>query len=159
LKKKLTPKERALVKNVSKGKSLTAAAIAAGYSDKNPAQSGFNAMQAIQRKMPDLMDKLGLSDETLINKHLKPLLAAKETKFFAFRKVVTVKSKKEGEKDSERVEQIIQEREVAALGIRAGAVDMAFKLRGSYAPKQIDFDPDAGTTVTVINTSAIPRHG
>lgn len=156
---KLTQKERALVKQLAKGKSRKDAAIAAGYSEKNPSQSAHNALDAIKRKMPEVMEKMGLTDEALVKKHLLPLLAAKETKFFAYRKIVKTPAKIIGQKDDESIEQIVQEREVEALGIRATALDMAFKLKGSYAPKQIDFDPESSHTVTVINTSAIPRHG
>lgn len=159
MKKKLTPKERALVKHRAKGKSMAVAVKAAGYAGNNPSQEGYNAMQRIQRKMPELMDKLGLTDESLVERHLKPLLAAREVKYFAYRKTVYLPAEKEGEKARESFEQVIDEREVAALGIRATALDMAFKLRGSYAPKQIDLDPDNGQQITVIDVSAIPRHG
>jgi hypothetical protein len=60
------------------------------------------------------MNELGLTDRMLIQKYLVPLLEAKETKFF-----------KEGKR---RIN-------VPSLGVRHTALDRAFKLRGSYAPR------------------------
>jgi phage terminase small subunit len=151
-KKKLTQKERKLVKNIARGMPQAEAAIEAGYSEKNPSQSAYQAMQTIARRMPEVMEKLGLTDEALIERHLLPLLDATETKFFSFRRQTTKKRKK-------ILEQVIEERQVEALGTRAVALDMAFKLKGSYAPKQIDFDPDDPIPVTVIDVSDIPKHG
>jgi hypothetical protein len=55
--------------------------------------------------------------------------------------------------------QVIDVREVAALGTRIAALDIVFKLKGSYARRQTDGDPEASVTVQVIDVSAIPRHG
>jgi hypothetical protein len=112
--KKLTSKERGLVRALSGGKSLTDAAVDAGYSGKNPGQSGWQALHNIQRKMSEILDSHGLTDEVLIEKHLKPLLRATETKFFQF----------EGE--------VTDTRRVPALRARAKALDMAFRLKGKY---------------------------
>src|SRR3954471_2230637 len=78
---RLTHKEQAFVQNLTAGKSLTESALAAGYSGKHPGQSGWQALKNIQLKMPELFDRYGLTDEALIEKHLKPLLSATETKF------------------------------------------------------------------------------
>ena len=91
------------------------------------------------------MDSRGLQ---LIEKHLRSKLEAKGTMFFPWRKTT-----------GKKTEQIIDRREVAALGIRLAALDIAFRLRGDYAPKKLDFDPDEGVPIKVINTSAIPCHG
>jgi hypothetical protein len=47
------------------------------------------ALQNLKRKIPELLDRLGLSDVALIEKHLKPLLSAQTTKFFQRRGKVT----------------------------------------------------------------------
>jgi hypothetical protein len=56
----------------AKGASLTDAAIEAGYSSRNPGQSGFQALQQIRGRVPDLLEKHGLGEEILIEKYLKP---------------------------------------------------------------------------------------
>jgi hypothetical protein len=67
------------IKERTQGKSFSEAAIAAGYSEKNARQSGYQAMQQLRGRVPDLMDKHGLSEDTLIDKYLRPLLEAEET--------------------------------------------------------------------------------
>lgn len=163
-KPKLSVRERKLVKNLGRGMTQKDAAIEAGYSDKHPSQSAHNALASIARKMPEVMEKAGLTDESLIEDYLKPLLKATEVKHFAFRKTISVPGKKKtatrpATKKSVRIEQVIEERHVASLGARLNALDMAFKVKGSYAPKQIDFDPDNAVPVTIIDVGSIPRHG
>jgi hypothetical protein len=114
-KRKLTPRQHAFVKNLAKGASQKDAFIAAGYKAKHPDQGAHQALKQIQDKVPQIMNQMGLTDHVLIEKYLVPLLEAEETKFF-----------KEG---SKRIN-------VAALGIRHTALDTAFKLRGSYAPRR-----------------------
>jgi hypothetical protein len=49
-----------------KGKSLSPAALDAGYNEKNPGQSGWQALQNVQGKVSDILDSLGLTDEVLM---------------------------------------------------------------------------------------------
>ena len=70
-------------------------------------------MQQLRGRVPDLLDR-PLSEEVLIDKYLRPLLDAEETKFF-----------NDGKK---RIN-------VEALAIRLAALRTAFELHGSYAPK------------------------
>jgi hypothetical protein len=116
------------IKERTQGKSFSEAAIAAGYSEKNARQSGYQAMQQLRGRVPDLMDKHGLrapadwcspgrSEDTLIDKYLRPLLEAEETKFFAIR----------GKLES---------RKVKVNGVRHAALNTAFMLHGSYAPRR-----------------------
>jgi hypothetical protein len=53
---------------------------------------------------------------------------------------------------------VIDERTDIAWWPRFKALDMAFKLRGAYAPKQIDTEPDVNNEVAVINIGGIPRY-
>lgn len=124
-KSKLTPQQHALVKNLIKGMSITDAALKAGYSENSPAQSGSQALENIRLKMPEVLEKAGLTDELLIENYLKPALQATETKFAQF----------EG--------QFTDEREVLAWNPRLTALDMAFNLKGSYAPKPEAFQKTA----------------
>lgn len=69
--------------------TLGEAAVLAGYSQKNAGQSGHQALEAIKAKSPEIMARLGLNLETIIENHLKPLLHAKETKVFAHEGKIT----------------------------------------------------------------------
>lgn len=82
--KKLTPRQRNLVKNMAMGMTQTDAARAAGYSEKSARQAGHQAMQKIAASGvgADLLDRHGLTDDALVTKYILPLLEAKETKFF-----------------------------------------------------------------------------
>ena len=126
-KRKLTRKQAKLVQGILEGKTQRQAAIDAGYSDKHPDQSAHQALEQIKKRMPDVMDELGLTDHQLIEKYLVPLLGATEAKFFAYRKTIKTGRKK----PQERLVQVIEERRVEALGTRTAALDMAFKLKGS----------------------------
>ena len=138
-KRKLTRRESHFVKAFAKSKSQADAAIAAGYSAKNPDQSAHQALKSIQQKVPDLMDELGLTDRALIENHLVPLLSAHETKFFQH----------EGK--------VVQTRKVEALPIRLDALDVAFRLRGSYAPRDVDMTAQLGIKVVIVDVARPAR--
>ena len=87
-------------------------------------------MKQLGGRLREVMDRLELTDMHSIQKHLVPKLDARETKFFPWRKTT-----KRGTR------QVIDVREVEALSTQIRALDMAFKLRGDYAPKEIDTDP------------------
>jgi hypothetical protein len=59
--KTLTRRESALLEGVRVGKSISDAARGAGYSMKWPGQAGSQAFKNIQRKMPKILDELGLT--------------------------------------------------------------------------------------------------
>jgi hypothetical protein len=63
---------------LAKGKTLKEAGLEAGYSALNPAQSAFQAVEQLRKNETaiDIMHRLGLGTESLIEKHIKPLLAA-----------------------------------------------------------------------------------
>jgi phage terminase small subunit len=52
-----------LLTAVVKGKNPSQAAIAAGYSPKNPDVSGAVAMAQLRRKVPDVLVRMGLYPE------------------------------------------------------------------------------------------------
>ena len=112
-----TARQRALVANIPTSKTLAEAAIKAGYPAKNARQSAFQALQGMRGRVPNLMDQFGLSEQVLIDKHLRRHLNAKRAQYF----------QKDGKvKDSRKTE---------ALEIQSKALDMAFRLHGSYAPR------------------------
>jgi hypothetical protein len=159
---KATPRQMKLIEERAKGKSYSEAAIAAGYSEKNARQSGYQAMQQLPGRVPDLLDRHGLSEEVLIDKYLRPLLNANETKFFP------TGIKIGGKKISYYVN-------VEALGIRHAALRTAFELHGSYAPRdpkeaaqygvkiiRVDIprpSNEFNQFIDVIPESALSRHG
>jgi len=104
-------KEAKLVKALTKTTNVSEAGRMAGYGRN---QSAFRALRNIQTKIPELMDSIGLTDEYLLEKCLKPGLSAMETKFFADKGV------------------ILDQRDVIAWGPRRDFLDMACKLKGLY---------------------------
>lgn len=78
--KKLTLREAKLLKARLEGKPKGEAALAAGYSPKNPDQSGYQAMKNIQEKAPDLFARHGLDPDSFIQKHLLPRLNQNQVK-------------------------------------------------------------------------------
>jgi hypothetical protein len=164
-KRKPNPRQQKFVRELASGKTLTQAAKNAGYSDKNPAQSGYQALAQLRRRVPELLERHGLGEEVLIEKYLLPLLQAEETKFFPTGITVAVG------KEKKTVYQV----NVQALGIRHAALGTAFELHGSYAPRdpkeaaqygvriiRVDIPRPANEFnqfVDVIPESALSRHG
>ena len=138
-KKRLTRKQQKFVNALAAGNSRELAVAQAGYSTKNPDQSAYQALKQVTKKVPELMDELGLTDRALIQNNLVPLLNATERKFFAH----------EGK--------VISQRDVAALNTRLNALDMAFRLRGSYAPKDPAETAQFGVKVIIVDAPR-PRH-
>ena len=136
---KATPRQMKLIEERAKGKSYSEAAIAAGYSEKNARQSGYQAMQQLRGRVPDLLDRHGLSEEVLIDKYLRPLLKAERTVFF--------------QKDG-KVKQKVQ---VEALEIRLSALRECFLLHGSYAPRDPKEAAQFGVKVVVMDMPRPPR--
>jgi hypothetical protein len=137
--KQPTARQLGLVKHLLDGATITEAARRAGYSQKWPGQAGYQALQNLRLKMPELLDRLGLTDAALIETHLKPLLRAQTTKFFQH----------QGKVKDKRV--------VAAYEVRLHALDMAFRLRGSYAPpKEPEVADKIGVKVVLVG---VPRPG
>lgn len=135
-KKRLTRKQQRFVNALAAGNSREKAVAQAGYSTKNPDQSAYQVLKQVNKKVPELMDEMGLTDRALIQNNLVPLLNATETKFFAH----------EGK--------VISTRKVAAQNTRLDALDMAFRLRGSYAPKDPAEAAQFGVKVIIVD---VPR--
>jgi hypothetical protein len=89
--------------------------------------------------MPELLDEIGLTEETLIEKHLVPLLSATTTKFFAHRG------------------KVVECRKVPDNDARLKALDLAFRLKGSYASKGQETTEDRGIRVVVLDSPRPPR--
>src|SRR4029077_1321620 len=113
-KRKPSARQQKFVRELAKGNTLTQAAKNAGYSQKYAGQAGYQALAQLRGRVPELLERHGLGEEVLIEKYLKPLLEAEETKFFKDGKV--------------RIN-------VEALAIRLASLRTAFELHGSYTPR------------------------
>src|SRR6266850_4536224 len=149
--KHLTHRELRLVQaflkakgNITKGE----AAEEAGYSPKNPTQSANQALAAIRLKAPEIMDKLGLSVEHLIEKHLTPLLHAQETKVFVF----DDENAKKG-KHTKRVLRV----NLADNTTRRYATRMAFELQGAFPPQDPQLAAQVGVEVVILDVARPDR--
>ena len=152
----LTLLQTRLLEELPTSKTIGEAAVKAGYSSKNPGQTGYQALKALRGRVPEILDRIGLDEETVIQKHLLPKLEAKRVHYFP--------------KDGEIVVQLSED-----LDIQMQAIHRIFQLRGSYAPKdpkeaarygvkiiKIDIPRPADTFnqfVDVIPESALSRHG
>jgi hypothetical protein len=141
--RELTAKQRAMIKALAKTRHIGKAALKAGYSPKNPDQSGHQALQAIQKAAPELLAKHGLDDDSLIEKHLLPLMNAKETKFFS----IPV-----GRGKTRTLQ--IHHRDTISWNARKEGLDMAFKIRGMYVREAENKGPEF--TVIIINAENRP---
>lgn len=136
-KKRLTIREGLLLKELARGATLAEAAKKAGYSPNNLKQSGFQALQRVKEKMPEVLERKGLTDDSIVDKYLLPALEAQETEFAKFEGKIT---------DSI---------DVIAWGPRLQALDMLFNLKGSYAPK--DGLPPPTLSVQIVNLIERPN--
>jgi hypothetical protein len=118
--KQLNNRERILLKSLAAGKTYADAARDAGYSERSLRQSGFQAFQSIRRKMPEVLERKGFTDDAVVDNYLRPALEAEETEFAKFEGKIT--------------DQV----NVVAWGPRLEALDMLFRLKGSYAPREDD---------------------
>jgi hypothetical protein len=134
--KSLTPREIKFLQAYQEVQNQAEAAVIAGYSPKNPSQSGAQVMAAIKDKAPDVLTRHGLTLDEGIGKYLATQLNAEKPVFFL----------RDG-----MPEQFIFVHDWSA---RSRALDMLFKLHGSYATSE-DVLKDA-TSVRVIRVD-VPR--
>lgn len=65
-----------LVQGMAEGKTMTQAAIDAGYSDKNPDRSGWQALKTIRQGFRDAVEGLNLTPRVFIEKYVVPGMSA-----------------------------------------------------------------------------------
>jgi phage terminase small subunit len=65
--KKLTLREATFLEYIRNGKTITKAALAAGYSRKWPGQAGSQAFRNIYRKRPRIYFELGRTVEAIMS--------------------------------------------------------------------------------------------
>ncbi len=95
----------------------TESARQAGFEVKHPASAGSACKKRYAKFIKNWVEEEGLGDVSLKLK-LIDLINAKETKFFTHKGY------------------LVDWMDVEALGIQQKALDMAFKLRGDYAPEK-----------------------
>jgi hypothetical protein len=84
----LTSKELKFLKAFVKTGSQRWSALSAGYSPTNPDQSANCVMKQLRRKVPELLERVGLHLDRVLRETLVPGLRAKKTEFFANNGVV-----------------------------------------------------------------------
>jgi hypothetical protein len=114
----LTLKQARLVKELPTADSVSDAGRKAGYSD---APTAHRALASIREKMPDVLDRHGLTADFAAQKCLK-LMDAKETRFFA----------KDG--------LVMETREVEALDVQLRALDAWAKMYGAFREDKVQVD-------------------
>jgi|ERR1700739_8482 len=134
----LTKKQSRFAQALMQSRSLTKAAVYAGYAPEHAGQAGHKALAAIQKKVPTIMDELGLSVSTLVKKHLIPLLNATTTKL----------ATDEGE--------FTDYVDLEDNSARFNALDAAFRLHGAYAPKE-QITRESAVMHVLINDIPAPR--
>ena len=116
--RELTLKQARLVKELPTADSVSEAGRKAGYCD---APTAHRALATIREKMPDVLDRHGLTADFAAQKCLK-LTDAKETRFFA----------KDG--------MVMETREVEALDIQLRALDAWAKMYGAFREDKVQVD-------------------
>jgi hypothetical protein len=117
----LTLKQARLLKELPRSASVAEAGAKAGYSDRTTAN---RALKNLSERAPEVLERLGLTIEHVANNCLRPLLEAKETKFFANQGIV------------------METRDVEALDIRLRTIDVWAKLMGAYTAQKMHLSGD-----------------
>ena len=85
---KLTLKQKKLVEALPTSGSVAEAGEKAGYAYR---QDAHRALKSVSERAPEVLERLGLTIEHVADKCLRPLLKAREKKFFAdFQKIFFV---------------------------------------------------------------------
>jgi hypothetical protein len=100
------------------------------------------------------MERLGLSEEHLIDKHLRRNLEKKKTVFIREEKIEKVK---EGNKTREIVRHVVKKYVLDDNTIQFRAMVQAFLLHGSYAPRNQKEAEHFGVKVIVQDVCRTPR--
>ena len=118
---RLTAKQKKLVEALPVTNSIAEAGTVAGYSDRTAAS---RALKGIAERAPEVLERLGLTIDHVVDKCLRPLLEAKETKFFASNGIV------------------LDTKEVEALDIRIRAIEVWARLMGAYTAQKLQLSGD-----------------
>lgn len=120
-KNSLTVKQSKLLKELPTSASVSEAGEKAGYYDR---QTAHRALKGIAERAPEVLERLGLTIEYVADKCLRPLLEAKETKFWADKGIV------------------METREVDALDVRLRAIEVWARLMGAFTAQKVQVSGD-----------------
>jgi hypothetical protein len=129
-KAKLTIKQSRLLEALPTSKTVAEAGEKAGFACR---QSAHEAFKGIAERAPEVLERLGLTYEHVLDKCLRPLLEAKETKFFQSQGIV------------------MQREEVEALDIRLRAIDTWAKLAGAYSVQKVNVSGNLSVDVSNVS--------
>ena len=128
----------------------------AGYSPKNARQSGHQALKAIRGRVPDMMDRLGFSEEAIIDQHLRRHLEKKKTVFIREERIEKIKvGKGKQARTEEVVRHVVKKYVMDDNQVQLQAMDKAFLLHGSYAPRDPKEAAQFGVKVIVNNLNLV----
>jgi hypothetical protein len=133
---KLTLKQKRLLEALPTSDSVAEAGEKAGYSQR---QNAHRALHGIAERAPEVLERLGMTIEYVGEKVLKPLLEAKETKFFANAGIV------------------LETREVEANDIRLRATDLWARLMGAYATPKLQLSGDLSLDLNHVSDDDLDR--
>jgi hypothetical protein len=133
-KESLTLKQARLLKELPTSSSVAEAGAKAGYACR---QSTHEAFKGVTQRAPEVLEELGLTYEYVLDKCLRPLLEAKETKFFQNGGI------------------IMQERDVEALDIRLRAIDTWAKLMGAYSVQKVNVSGTLNLDITHVSDAEL----
>ena len=151
-----TLRQARLVKEIPRSKTLGEAAVKAGYSPKNARQSGHQALKAIRGRVPDMMDRLGFSEEAIIDQHLRRHLEKKKTVFIREERIEKIKvGKGKQARTEEVVRHVVKKYVMDDNQVQLQAMDKAFLLHGSYAPRDPKEAAQFGVKVIVNNLNLV----
>jgi hypothetical protein len=158
---KKTQRQAEFLKAMPTSRTLGEAAVKAGYSKKNPRQSGHQALQALRGRVPDLMDRLGFSEEKIIDIYLRDGLNATRTEFVREdvieQKPLGKPKKGKPQRFKEVTRHVVNQYVMKDNMARLYAMDKAFLLHGSYAPRDPKEAAQMGVKVIVQNVFGPPR--
>jgi hypothetical protein len=116
--RELTLKQARLVKELPTAHSVAEAGRKAGFANR---QEAHKALDSIREKMPDVLERHGLTADFAADK-CRQLMNAKETRFFA----------KDG--------MVWETREVEALDVQLRALDIWAKMYGAFREDKVQVD-------------------
>jgi len=145
---KLSPRQINLLKEIPRSKTIGEAAKKAGYAPKHARQGGHQALQQMRGRIPDLMDRLGLTEEFLIDRHLRRHLTKTKTVFI---REDVIEKVKVGRRIEEVVRHVVKKYTMDDNAIQLQALDKALLIQGSYAPRDPREAAQFGVKVVVMD--------
>lgn len=133
---KLTLKQKKLVEALPTSSSVAEAGATAGYSDR---KSAHRALNSISERAPEVLVRLGLTIEQVVDKCLRPLLEANKTELVVSNGVV------------------MSREEVPAPDIRLRAIDTWARLMGAYTAQKVQLSGGLSLDLSHVSDDELDR--